>query len=85
MPYVLAIDAGTTSCRTLLFDEKLQVAGLAQEEFRQYFPQPGWVEHDAEEIFETQYRTLLKVLDKTSVPLEEIVAAGITNQRETVV
>lgn len=83
--YLLALDQGTTSSRAILFDRKGQILGMEQAEFQQYYPQPGWVEHDANEIWETQYRVVLQLLEKTGIPLTEIAAAGITNQRETTV
>ena len=83
--YIVSIDQGTTSSRTLLIDLKGNIAGMAQEEFEQIFPQPGWVEHDPEAILATQLRTLRKVLEQHNATPEEIVAIGITNQRETAV
>ncbi|MBK7222800.1 MAG: glycerol kinase GlpK [Saprospiraceae bacterium] len=83
--YILAIDQGTTSCRSLLIDQKAKVVAVAQQEFSQIFPQPGWVEHNAEEIWQCQYHTLLKVVDMAGVGLDEVAAIGITNQRETTV
>ena len=83
--YVLALDQGTTSSRSLLFDAEGRVVALAQREFAQYFPQPGWVEHDANEIYATQRATMLEVLRKANASPGEIVAVGITNQRETTV
>ena len=83
--YVLALDQGTTSSRSLLFDAEGRVIALAQREFAQYFPQPGWVEHDANEIYATQRATMLEVLRKANASPGEIVAVGITNQRETTV
>lgn len=83
--YILAIDQGTTSCRSLLIDQNAKVVAVAQQEFTQIFPQPGWVEHNAEEIWQCQYHTLLKVVDLAGVSLDEVAAIGITNQRETTV
>lgn len=85
MKYLIAIDQGTTSSRTILFDENLVEVGRAQKEFEQIFPKPGWVEHDAEVIWETQLETLREVLDIAHVSLDDIAGIGITNQRETVV
>ena len=85
MTFVLAIDQGTTSSRAIVFDERMQVAGLAQEEFTQHFPASGWVEHDAEEIFDTVVATCRAALEKAGVTASEIAAIGITNQRETTV
>jgi glycerol kinase len=83
--YVLALDQGTTSSRTLLFDHRGAVVALAQKEFTQHFPQPGWVEHDANEIWQTQLATLRDVLRQSAVALKDIAAIGITNQRETTI
>ena len=83
--YVLAIDQGTTSTRALLFDHTGRVAGCAQRELTQHFPQPGWVEHDASEILASVLTTIAEVLTVTRTPVQAIAALGITNQRETVV
>ncbi len=83
--YVLALDQGTTSSRSLLFDAAGRVVALAQREFAQYFPHPGWVEHDANEIFDTQRATMLEVLRKADASPRDIAAVGVTNQRETTV
>ncbi|MDF3019174.1 MAG: glpK [Steroidobacteraceae bacterium] len=83
--YVLALDQGTTSSRSLLFDAEGRVVALAQREFAQYFPQPGWVEHDANEIYATQRATMLEVLRKADAGPRDIAAVGITNQRETTI
>jgi glycerol kinase len=83
--YILALDQGTTSSRTLLFDDKGRVAGVAQREFTQHFPQPGWVEHDAREIWDTQLATIREALRISGVAPRDIAAVGITNQRETTV
>jgi glycerol kinase len=83
--FVLALDAGTTSSRSLVFDARGQVAGLAQREFAQHFPQPGWVEHDALEIWETQRATMIDALRAARLSAHDIAAVGITNQRETTV
>ncbi len=83
--YIIALDQGTTSSRAVLFDEQGQIKGIAQQEFTQIFPQPGWVEHDANEIWTTQLDVLLKVIQNNQVSPESIVAIGITNQRETTV
>jgi glycerol kinase len=83
--YILAIDQGTTSSRTVLFDENGMIKGIAQQEFRQIFPQPGWVEHDPKEIISTQMGTLHQVLRDNKVEASQVVAIGITNQRETTV
>lgn len=83
--FILAIDQGTTSSRTVLFDESGAIKGIAQQEFTQIFPQPGWVEHDAREILNTQLGTLKKVLSDHKVDTSSVAAIGITNQRETTV
>ena len=83
--YVLALDQGTTSSRSLLFDRDGTLAALAQREFTQHFPQPGWVEHDAGEIWTTQRSTIDEVLARVGARARDIAAIGITNQRETTV
>ncbi|HLZ86407.1 MAG TPA: glycerol kinase GlpK [Puia sp.] len=83
--YILSLDQGTTSSRAILFDRNGQIRQMAQKEFTQYYPQPGWVEHDAEEIWSSQYGVLAEVLAKSNLTTREIAAIGITNQRETVV
>ena len=83
--YVLALDQGTTSSRSLLFDRDGTLVALAQHEFTQHFPQPGWVEHDAGEIWTTQRATIDEVLARVGARARDIAAIGITNQRETTV
>jgi glycerol kinase len=83
--YVLALDAGTTSSRAILFDEQGRAAALGQREFRQIYPQPGWVEHDPKEIFTTQREVAREALHKASVPPKDVMAIGLTNQRETTI
>lgn len=83
--YILALDQGTTSSRAILFDHKGQIAGIAQKEFQQFYPQPGWVEHDPEEIWLTQHTVMKEVIEKAGIKAEAIAAIGITNQRETTV
>lgn len=83
--FILAIDQGTTSSRTVLFNEAGAILGIAQQEFRQIFPQSGWVEHDPREILSTQLGTLTKVLGDHNVSVADVAAIGITNQRETAV
>lgn len=83
--YILALDQGTTSSRTVVFDEKGTIVGMAQQEFRQIFPQSGWVEHDPREIFSSQWATLQKVIKDKKIKVSEIAAIGITNQRETTI
>ena len=85
MSYVLALDEGTTSCRAVVFDDHGRVRGLAQREFTQFFPQPGWVEHDANEIWSTQLDVAQEALQKSGLRASDIAAVGITNQRETTV
>ena len=85
MKYVLALDQGTTSSRAIVFDEHGRSRGAAQKEFRQYFPKPGWVEHDAEEIWKTQLACARSALKKAKLGAGKIAAIGITNQRETAV
>lgn len=81
--WVLALDQGTTSSRSILFDHEAHVVAVAQREFHQYFPASGWVEHDANEIWSTQSQTLREVLDSAGASDADIAAVGITNQRET--
>nr|PZN09150.1 MAG: glycerol kinase [Caldicoprobacter oshimai] len=83
--YVVALDQGTTSCRAVVFDGYGRIVGKEGREFRQIYSRPGWVEHDAEEIWECQLSVLRKVLDTTGIKADDIAAIGITNQRETVV
>lgn len=85
MKYILTLDQGTTSSRSLLVDAHGQIAGIAQRDIQQYFPQQGWVEHDPLEIWSSQIETVHEVLKKTSIKLDQITAIGITNQRETTV
>ena len=85
MKYILSLDQGTTSSRAILFDHAGNSAGVAQQEFRQYFPQPGWVEHDAAEIWRTQLAVARAVLKNAGISAAEVGAVGITNQRETTV
>jgi glycerol kinase len=83
MSCILALDQGTTSSRAIVFDEAGAIRGSAQQEFRQIFPQPGWVEHDATEIWATQSGVMHEALVKANVSARDIAAIGITNQRET--
>ncbi|MDD6436344.1 MAG: FGGY family carbohydrate kinase, partial [Clostridiales bacterium] len=83
--YVMALDAGTTSNRCILFDEKGRICSVAQKEFRQIYPQPGWVEHDPEEIWETQLEVAVTALRNAGASAADIAAIGITNQRETTI
>lgn len=83
--YVMALDAGTTSNRCILFNEKGEMCSVAQKEFTQYFPKPGWVEHDAEEIWSTQMGVAVEAMSKIGATSADIAAIGITNQRETTI
>ena len=83
--YVMALDAGTTSNRCILFNEKGEMCSVAQKEFTQYFPKPGWVEHDANEIWQTQLSVAREAMQKVGAKAEDIAAIGITNQRETTI
>ena len=83
--YVMALDAGTTSNRCILFNEKGEMCSVAQKEFTQYYPQPGWVEHDANEIWNTQLVVAKEALQKAGATASDIAAIGITNQRETTI
>jgi len=80
---VLALDQGTTSSRAIVFDHRGQPLAIAQREFTQHFPQPGWVEHDAEEIWQSQSAVAVQALQKAGIPASEVAALAITNQRET--
>jgi glycerol kinase len=83
--FIIALDQGTTSSRAVLFDEQGQIKGIAQQEFRQIFPKPGWVEHDADEIWSTQSLVLQKLIADNKIEPSSIAGIGITNQRETTV
>ena len=83
--YILALDQGTTSSRSLIFNQQGQISGLSQQPFQQHFPQPGWVEHDALEIWESQRATMVDAVERAGISWEQIAAIGITNQRETTV
>ncbi len=83
--YILALDQGTTSSRAILFDHDSQIVAMSQKEFTQFFPQPGWVEHDPMEILETQLGVAQAVLTRNQIHPSEIAAIGITNQRETTI
>jgi glycerol kinase len=85
MRYVLALDQGTTSSRAILFNEEGGAVVTAQREFRQIFPQPGWVEHDAKEILATQRETARQAVRQSGISLKDLMAVGITNQRETTI
>ena len=83
--HILAIDQGTTSSRAILFDADFRMLGAAQEEFKQYFPKDGWVEHDPEEIWKTTLKVLKEVIKKSKKLKGKVLTIGITNQRETTV
>ena len=85
MRTILALDQGTTSSRAILFDEEGRPVSTAQREFRQIFPQPGWVEHNPKEIFSTQRETARQAVSQSGIPLKSLMAVGITNQRETTI
>jgi glycerol kinase len=85
MTYLLALDQGTSSSRSIVFDREGRIVSMAQREFRQIFPNPGWVEHDPNEIWETQLATAREALAKANLKAQDIAALGITNQRETTV
>ena len=81
--YILAIDQGTTSTRSMIFDHEMHIVGVAQQEFTQHFPDSGWVEHDADELLDVQKAVLDAVI--RDVGAHNVAAIGITNQRETAV
>ena len=83
--FVMALDAGTTSNRCILFDRRGNIRSVAQKEFTQYFPKPGWVEHDADEIWSTQLGVAVEAMTKIGAEAADIATIGITNQRETVI
>ena len=83
--YLLSIDQGTTSCRAILFDKESKIVSLGQREFAQHYPEPGWVEHDPEEILKTQIECIKEAVEKAGITGDNIAAVGITNQRETTV
>ena len=83
--YIAALDQGTTSSRCILFDREQNIIGMAQKEFTQFYPIPGWVEHDPMEIWSSQYGVLMEVLAQSGVDVRELAGIGITNQRETAI
>lgn len=83
--YILAIDQGTTSSRAILFDDKGEMLQTAQREFKQYFPKPGWVEHNANEIWTSVLAVIAEIFSESDVKPGDISGIGITNQRETTV
>src|SRR6185503_1115648 len=85
VPYILALDQGTTSSRAIVFDHDAAIAGVGQQEFRQIFPQPGWVEHDPNDIWATQIAVATEALGRARLRPRDLAAVGITNQRETTI
>ena len=85
MKYIIALDQGTTSSRAILFDENQSIVGVAQKEFTQYYPKEGWVEHDPMEIWSSQSGVLAEVIARAGITQHDIIAIGITNQRETTI
>lgn len=83
--YIAALDQGTTSSRCILFDREQKIVGVAQKEFTQFYPRPGWVEHDPMEIWSSQYGVLMEALAQSGVNIRELAGIGITNQRETAI
>jgi glycerol kinase len=83
--YILSFDQGTTSSRAIIFDQSGSIISIAQKEFTQLYPQPGWVEHDASEIWATQLAVAVEAVSKAGLKATDIAAIGITNQRETTV
>ena len=83
--YILALDQGTTSSRVILFDRDQNILGVSQKEFTQIYPKEGWVEHDAMEIWSSQYAVMMEVIAQSGVEAADIAAIGITNQRETTI
>ena len=83
--FILSLDQGTTSSRAMLFNKKGEIVHIAQQEFKQYFPKPGWVLHDANEIWGSVLAVIASVLSESGVKPEQIAGIGITNQRETTV
>ncbi len=83
--FIISIDQGTTSSRVVLYDEKFKIKSIQQKEFKQYFPKDGWVEHDAEEIWNDVKKLIHLTLKKNKLKTSQIISIGITNQRETTV
>jgi glycerol kinase len=83
--YILALDQGTTSSRAILFDHAGNIVTVAQKEFKQHYPHPGWVEHDPEEIWSSQFSVMAEVMAKKGITTDQIAGIGITNQRETTI
>jgi len=85
MACILALDQGTTSSRAIVFDEQQQILGIAQQSFEQLFPRPGWVEHDPNDIWQSQRDVAVQAIVDAGLTSRDIAAIGITNQRETTV
>ena len=85
MKYIMALDSGTSSVRCILFDREGKTAALSQREITQHYPKPGWVEHDAEEIWQAQLSAARQAMKKLGISWRELAAIGITNQRETTI
>src|SRR6186713_1237809 len=85
MPYILALDQGTTSSRAIIFDHNAAIVAVAQREFAQIFPRPGWVEHDPNEIWATQFAVAGEAMARASIHAADVAAIGIANQRETTI
>lgn len=83
--YIISLDSGTTSNRAVVFDQNFKIKGIAQQEFQQIYPKPGWAEHDANEIWASQHNVLKEVFNENPISEDEIAAIGITNQRETTI
>ena len=83
--FILALDQGTTSSRAILFDRQGKIRAMAQEEFTQYYPQPGWVEHDPRDIWRGQLKVGRLALEQLGIKAEQVAAIGVTNQRETTI
>src|SRR5688500_9641677 len=83
--YIMSLDQGTTSSRAILFDHSGNIVAVAQKESTQHYPQPGWVEHEPEEIWSTQFSEMAEVMAKAGIKTEGVAAIGITNQRETTI
>lgn len=83
--YILSLDQGTSSSRAILFDQNLKIVGIRQTEYRQIYPKPGWVEHDPEDIWQSQYRVAKELIEDIKISPSDIAAIGITNQRETTI
>ncbi len=85
MKYIISLDQGTTSSRAIIFDSNANIVNVSQQEFTQYYPNSGWVEHNPVEILESQLSVLKQVIDTSQVDVNDIVGIGVTNQRETTV